>query len=240
MAACVFGVLFLLTGCMSSNAGPIDETSIRFVQFEEIDSEAEVAVIDTSVGVIRMVLFPDEAPNTVAHFKKLVEEGFYNNQRIFGEAKSSTIVSGATDEAGGKGKLVTEDGKPIKCETTPNLWHFSGAVSSLAYTESRFSQDYFSDSRFFIIGNVEATTKLVDEMEQYSYPMKVINAYKEHGGLPQYTGSYTVFGQVYEGLDVVDKLSQMPTSGEYKELADGVIIKSITLSTYGEEAKKEA
>ena len=72
---------------------------------------------------------------------------------------------------------------------------------------------------------------MVNDMEEYGYPMKVINAYKEHGGYPQYTGAYTVFGQVYEGLDVVDALSEMKTTGDYKELAD-VVIEKIELSTY--------
>ena len=47
-----------------------------------------------------------------------------------------------------------------------------------------------------------------------------------------------VFAQVYDGLDVVDTLSHMPTTGDYKELSDGVVIESIELSTYGEEAAK--
>lgn len=238
IAACMLGVVFLLTGCMSSDAQPVNENDIHFVQFDEIADDAEVAVVHTTVGTIRMVLFPEEAPNTVAHFRRLVKDGFYNNQRIFGQSENNTIITGATNESGGEGELLTDDGKAIQCETTPNLWHFSGAVSVLGYQENKFSQKYYSDSRFFIIGNVDATTDLVNEMEEYNYPVKVINAYKEHGGLPQFTGAYTVFGQVYDGLDVVNTLSHMPTTGDYKELADGVVIESIELSTYGEEAAK--
>lgn len=239
IVSCILAIAFLFTGCMSSDAQPINEEDIHFVQFDEIADDAEVAVIHTSVGTIRMVLFPEEAPNTVAHFRRLVKDGFYTNQRIFGQSESNTIITGATDETGGTGKLLTDDGEAIECETTPNLWHFSGAVSVLGYQENRFSQEYYSDSRFFIIGNVDATTDLVNEMEEYDYPLKVINAYKEHGGLPQFTGAYTVFAQVYDGLDIVDTLSQMPTTGDYKELADGVVIESIELSTYGEEAAKD-
>ena len=141
IALCLLAAVFLLTGCMSSNAAPLDESQIHFIQFDEIEEGRETVEITTSVGTIKMVLFPEEAPNTVAHFKKLVNEGFFTNMRIFAEADSHTIISGATDETGGQGKLVTEDEKPIKCETTPNLWHFSGAVSVLGYQEIRFSQD---------------------------------------------------------------------------------------------------
>lgn len=239
IALCLLAAAFLLTGCMSPDATPMDESQIHFVQFDEIEEGRETVEFTTSVGTIKMVLFPNEAPNTVAHFKKLVEEGFFTNMRIFAQADNHTIISGATDEAGGKGKLVTEDGKPIKCETTPNLWHFSGAVSVLGYQENRFSQDYVGDSRFFIIGNVEPTTQMVTDMEEYGYPLKVINAYKDHGGYPQYTGAYTVFGQVYEGLDVVDTLSEMKTTGNYKELSEAVIEKA-ELSTYHSEEETSA
>ena len=231
IALCLLAAVFLLTGCMSSDAVPIDESEIHFVQFDEIKEGSEIAIITTSAGTIKMVLFPEEAPNTVEHFKKLVNDGYFTNMRIFAQAEEHTIISGAEDEMGVLGKLLTEDEKPIQCETTPNLWHFSGAVSVLGYQENRFSQDYVSDSRFFIIGNVEPTTQMVNNMEEYGYPMKVINAYKEHGGYPQYTGAYTVFAQVYEGLDVVDALSVMKTTGDYKELAD-VVIEKIELSTY--------
>ena len=82
-----------------------------------------------------------------------------------------------------------------------------------------------------VISDVEPTTQMVTDMEGYGYPLKVINAYKEHGGYPQYTGAYTVFGQVYEGLDVVDTLSEMKTTGNYKELSD-VVIEKAEMSTY--------
>lgn len=223
--------LVFFTGCMASNTAPIDESSIEFVQLEEIQDGRETAVITTTEGTITMVLFEKEAPKTVAHFKKLIQEGFYNDKPLYSQSGPHTFVTGADSEDGSTGKLVTNDGNAIECEVSQNLWHFKGAVSAYGYEKSKLSRQMLSDSRFFIVGNIEATTDMVTQMEDAKYPMKVINAYKEHGGLPHYTGLYTVFGQVIEGMDVVDRLSQMAIDEENGMTVDAKVLK-IELSTY--------
>lgn len=65
----MLGFALLLTGCMSSDAQPVNENDIHFLQFDEIADDAEVAVVHTSAGIIRMVLFPEEAPNTGRAFQ---------------------------------------------------------------------------------------------------------------------------------------------------------------------------
>ncbi len=227
MLACT--VLF--SGCMPADATGLSEDDITFIQLEEVQDGAETAEIETSLGTITMVLFPKEAPNTVAYFKKLVNEGFYTDKPIFPDSSAEIMISGTDGTDLTQGVVNTDDGKPIECEITPNLWHFSGAVSVLGYEKSKLSRQMLSDSRFFIIGSKDATTDMVNQMEEYHYPQKVIDAYKEHGGLPQYTGSYTVFGQVIDGMDVVDKIVALAV-GEDKLPKDGTKILSVKLSTY--------
>lgn len=241
LSLCCILPLFLLVGCRSASYQAPDPDQIVFKQFEEVKEGQEIAVVTTSEGVITMVLYGEEAPKTVAHFKKLVSDGFYNDKDIFSQADPHTFITGASDENGSTGEVVTDDGKPIECEVTQNLWHFSGAVSVLGQEKSRFSGTMVSDSRFFMIGNVDATAEMVQEMEKYNYPDKVINAYKEHGGLPQYTGAYTVFGQIIDGIDVVDKLSQMAIDEQTGKTTGAKLIK-IELSTYhkGDSASSAA
>lgn len=234
LVACVF----LMAGCMPSTATGIKDEDIDFVQLKEIKEGQDIAVIETSKGTIKMVLFENEAPKTVKQFKKLINDGFYNDKEIFIQKDFKGLISGAEDETGVKGKIGTEDGKAIECEVTPNLWHFSGAVSVLGYQKNKFSKTMLSDSRFFIIGDVDATTETVSEMEKYKYPQKVIDAYKEHGGLPTYTGSYTVFGQVYEGLDIVDEIINLPVKEEDVVPEDGTKIIKIELSKYEKPAEE--
>ena len=74
----------------------------------------------------------------------------------------------------------------------------------MARAESRSS----NGSQFFIVTNNEDQS---DGLAIQYYPEKIIEAYKK-GGAPQLDGDYTVFGQVTEGMDVVDKIA----SGEVK------------------------
>lgn len=221
-----------LSGCVPSTATEVNEKDITFIQFQQPDEGQDMVIIKTTQGTIKMVLFPKEAPNTVAHFKKLVSEGYYDNKILFRQSTVQTaLITGGEDEYGSTGKLVTSDGKPLKQEINPNLWHFSGAVSTVGYTKNKFSKTMLSDSRFFIVGTTPATREMADELEKHKYPLKVINAYKEHGGFPQYTKTYTVFGHVIEGLDVVDKLNKLETNSENNQIKNEKII-SAKLSSF--------
>ncbi|MEG0692065.1 MAG: peptidylprolyl isomerase, partial [Oscillospiraceae bacterium] len=115
--------MIFMTGCMEPTTTGIDEEAIEFVQLNEMKDGQEIAVIETTKGTIRMALFPNEAPKTVAQFKKLINEGFYNNKEIFIQPDFQAFITGATDETGVKGKIATDDGKALECEVTPNLWH---------------------------------------------------------------------------------------------------------------------
>lgn len=237
-AALAVCTMFSLGGCMmpesgSGSLGEVDEKEITFIQNEPIKDGQDIAVIDTTLGVIKMVLFTKEAPNTVAHFKKLVKDGFYDNQAIFLEGDVKAFISGASNDEGSEGKLLTDDGKKIEAEITQNLWHFSGAVSAWGAQKNRFSKTIVSDSRFFIVGDIPAQTELITQMEEAEYPQTVIDQYKEKGGIPQYTGSFTVFGQVYEGMEVVDEIVSM-INGEALHTLGDTKINSIKLDNYKE------
>ena len=72
--------------------------------------------------------------------------------------------------------------------------------------------------------------------EMYSYlknslPVTLMNEYKEYGGYLSLYMQYTVFGQVYEGMDIIDKIAAVETDENDKPLTD-VIIESIEVTTY--------
>lgn len=235
--ALVAGVALVVSGCMPStpsSEAPIDPADVEFIQYNPMQDGEEVAIIETTLGQMKMRLFPREAPITVTHFRKLVKEGYYTNKKIFLEGTTKAMVTGAVGDDIREGKLATDDGKKISTEITQNLWHFTGAVSAWGEPANRFNNDILSDSRFFIIGDIPADTELITQMEQYEYPEKVINKYKEEGGLPHFTGSYTVFGQIYEGIHIVkqitDKATGVKDKGAYA--LEDIVIKSITLDKY--------
>lgn len=239
LTALLFSMTFLLTGCMSmlgdtnTNAvSEIDVSKIRLHQLYEPDEGQLTAVITTSEGTITIALYPQYAPNTVANFKALVEEGYYNGKPIFLQPHISAIVSGAEDETGSTGKVAVGDENGIEAEITTELWHFSGAVSVIGREEGFINKKMLSDSRFFILGDIPATTEIADEMKNNNYPDKVIDAYKEKGGLPQYTGTYTVFGQVLSGMDVIEKIVASGRVEDSNLPQNGAVIEKIELSQY--------
>ena len=67
--------------------------------------------------------------------------------------------------------------------------------------------------------------KYLTSHEEFKFPDDHRNVYKNTGGVPRLDGSYTVFGEVIEGLDIVDKISSLPTDGNDKPLSDIRIIK---------------
>lgn len=154
----------ILAGCMPVDAAPHFDGEIEFIQFDPLKEGDEIAIVKTTHGDIYMKLFPNEAPNTVKQFKRLVEEGFYNDMDIYLDKGIKVFVSGYDKDSEERiGKIATDDGKPVEKEVSHNLWHFSGAVSSLCYKESRFENISYADSRFFIMANMPATTEIANE-----------------------------------------------------------------------------
>lgn len=230
---CFASVLF--AGCMPVDAAPKFEGEIKFIQFDPVKTGDEIAIIKTTHGDISMRLFPEEAPNTVKQFKRLVNEGFYNDSDIYLDKGLTTFVTGYDkDSENMTGKIATDDGNPVEREISQNLWHFSGAVSSLCYQKSRFDKTAYSDSRFFIFGDMPATTAIANELAKYNYPQSVIDEYKKHGGAPHYTGMHTIFAQVYDGMDVVNKIANLEIDEDTGKPVEEAKILSIELSTYQE------
>ncbi len=229
--------------CLLAGCGPVgtmeqtDQTSsqkesLELVQLQKPNEGQDMAVLHTSLGNISILLYGQYAPNTVNQFKKLVQDGFYNGKNIFPiSGDEHTFLSGADGQDGSSGTVATENGKPVEPEVTPNVWHFSGAVSAYGKETGIFNKRYVSDSRFFIVGNQSAQTELIEQMEEGGFPREVISAYKKLGGRPQYTGFYTVFGQVIDGMDVVEELITKVQSGAGEDL----MINSAELTTYSEE-----
>ena len=84
-------------------------------------------------------------------------------------------------------------------------------------------------SRFFIVQNSEITTELADEMLDGGFPESVVQKYLDVGGVPNYDFRDTVFGQVIEGMDVVEKIAAVERDGENKPKED-IAITSVEIS----------
>jgi peptidyl-prolyl cis-trans isomerase B (cyclophilin B) len=117
-------------------------------------------------------------------------------------------------------------GEPFEDEFTPELHNFRGALSMANAGPNT------NGSQFFIVQASSVSDELLDQMEMASeevFPTEVIQAYKENGGTPWLDFRHTVFGQVYEGMDVVDDIAKVKVDYFSNKPFNDVIIDSVTV-----------
>ncbi len=221
----------LMTAC-SSNIGKIENGYTNFGnlksnQFKRPEIGEEIAVITTNKGIIKARLLEENAPIYVEHFKKWVREGAYNGEK-FARGKENAFISMHSDEFHNQYKL-NEDYE-LECKAD-----YRKVTGSLASIISRGKDS----SLFFITANNEVDQTLIDMMEnlseEYGYTRDVIKAYKKLGGDPEQDYKYTIFGQVFYGLDTVFEISRIPTElveDRYTMFTEDVIIEKIELLPY--------
>lgn len=216
-----------LAGCGGGASYSFDEENMHLVQFDAPADDAPVAVVTTNYGVVDFVLFPEEAPVACENFIELVEQGFYDGTEFFRIEPEIACIAGSTT-TDGLSPTTIYDGQKFENEYTSNMWAFSGAVGTISDEEGK------SDSRFFLIGNAAVTDEYVELMQSYGFPQQAIDKFVEVGGVPPFTQRYTFFGQIVQGLDVVNQIIALEVNDDQYPTGGAVTIESIRMSTYGE------
>lgn len=232
MTVTAFSGCSMLGGQNTNALGSYDFSEMNLVQLDKPAEGQDVAIIETNVGTITAVLYAEFAPNTVANFKKRTEEGFYDGKPFFALQKGIYAITGASNDEGTEG--ITDDGKYIENECSVNLWPFKGSL--LGYS----SQQGYSDSRFFFTGALELTEENKKELRGYTnqetsaqvIPEELITAFEKRGSVPGFAGTYTVFGQVINGFDVLDKILWTDSDKSNMKPLEELKIVKVTLDTY--------
>ncbi|SJZ75961.1 peptidyl-prolyl cis-trans isomerase A (cyclophilin A) [Pilibacter termitis] len=201
---------------------------------ETVAKDESLVEMKTTEGDIQIKLFPKYAPLAVENFITHAKEGYYNNV-VFHRVMKDFMIQGGDpkgDGTGGesiwKGKDEKKDsGNGFKNEISPNLYNLRGALSM-----ANAGPDT-NGSQFFI--NTNTTDQSANLAVQFT-PEKIIEAYKK-GGNSQLDGSYTVFGQVVKGMDVVDKIASQPVEENGQEKSKPVTPVKITGIDILQEAK---
>ncbi|HFU4458774.1 TPA: peptidylprolyl isomerase [Streptococcus suis] len=196
----------------------INNPEASFPQLSSEIAENEAAVkIKTSEGDITIKLFPEQAPLTVENFLTHAKNGYYNGT-IFHRVIKDFMIQGGDPLGNGTGgesiwagKGTTIDaGYGFKDEISAFLYNIRGSLSMANAGAGT------NGSQFFINQN---TTDMSSQLSTSSYPGKIIEAYK-NGGNPNLDGKHTVFGQVIEGMDIVDKIASVETDSSDKPKTD--------------------
>ncbi len=183
-------------------------------------------------GTVKFRLFPEYAEMGVENFTGLANDGFYDGLTFHRVIKDFMIQGGDPLGTGQGGKSLW--GSSFDGGTDAHLIHLPGAV---AYANSGTTSS--NSSQFYIVTGSEVTDEMLSYYEQKGilFSDNSKEMYKQYGGTPFLDGNYTVFGQVFDGLDIIYQIQCTATDAKDKPL-DDVIMESVRVTEYNDEELK--
>ena len=171
----------------------------------EVAANEALVVMNTTMGPIKIKLFPEKAPKTVENFLTHAENGYYDGI-IFHRVIPNFMIQGGDPTGTGMGGESIY-GSTFEDEFTMDLFNLRGALSMANAGPGT------NGSQFFIVQASDAPGK-AKQLIDGGWPEEIAKAYEEMGGTPHLDQKHTVFGQVIEGMDVVDKIAAAKTKSE--------------------------
>ena len=181
-----------------------------------LDNEALV-VMNTTLGPIKIKLFPAIAPKTVENFLTHAENGYYDGL-IFHRVMDNFMIQGGDPTGTGAGGESIYGGS-FEDEFSEEVFHFRGALSMANAGPNT------NGSQFFIVQTTQFNG--IPPETKVEYPEKIVEAYTDLGGTAHLDHGHTVFGQVIEGMDTVDKIAKVEAN-QTRPVED-VLIESIEI-----------
>jgi len=222
----LIALTFAVSSCSNSNAqeqskvseekaAVVEEAPVQ--QAKEVKAEKEQLVkISTDYGDMVIKLY-NETPLHRDNFIKLAKEGFYNGtifHRVIkdfmiqgGDPESKNAVPGAMYGNGGPGYT-------IPAEFNKAFIHKKGALSAARLGDGQNPTKASSGSQFYIVQGKTYTNLELNTLGQRMgriFTEEQKEAYETLGGTPFLDMNYTVFGEVIQGLDVIDKIAAVKT-----------------------------
>lgn len=203
-----------------------------------VRSEVELV---TDSGVIRLALY-NETPKHRDNFLKMVQSGAYDGVLFHRVIKDFMVQTGdLASKTATQGQLLgdTPESYSIPAEICfPKLYHKRGALAAAQEGDDVNPERASSSTQFYIVWGQKFTDKQLEwaqsRIEKYTdgkvkLTPELCEVYKTIGGTPHLDGSYTVFGEVLEGLDVVEKIQRTTTDSHDRPVNDIRIIKATVI-----------
>ncbi|MDL2223092.1 peptidylprolyl isomerase [Bacteroidales bacterium OttesenSCG-928-M11] len=188
--------------------------------------------IETSLGNIKVKLY-DNTPLHKANFERLVEEQLYDST-LFHRVINEFMIQGGdleTKPASMQAKVdKTEEEKTIPAEFVRENFHKKGALAAARMGDQVNPEKRSSPTQFYIVHGRSWTDAQLKEIEDYYgsyFPENQKEVYKSLGGTPFLDNEYTVFGEVVEGLGVVNQIASVATGSMDRPREDVYIIRIV-------------
>jgi len=187
---------------------------------------------ETSKGDMLIKLY-NETPAHRDNMIKLIAEGFYKDQLFHRVIKDFMVQGGDPHSTGAeKGQRLGSGGVgyTVPAEFHKDLIHKKGALAAARKGDSVNPEKASSGSQFYLVQGRVLTPEEIDILNQRGITNlsdESAEMYMSLGGTPHLDGSYTVFGEVIEGLNVLDSIAASPCDAYDRPIED--VIYSITL-----------
>ncbi|WP_430973038.1 peptidylprolyl isomerase [Sunxiuqinia rutila] len=189
--------------------------------------------METDYGTIQIRLF-NETPEYRDNFIRLVRENYYDSLLIHRVIKGFGIQSGAADTRyAGPNDIVgwKGPGYTLPAHIVPGFFHRRGMIGSPRKPDRGNSKRRSDGSQFYIVtGRVYSDSELdaIEEENGQRFTPEQRRIYKIEGGAPHLDGTYTIFGEVVDGLQVADEIVKLQTDEDFRPLND-IRVKKITI-----------
>ena len=180
---------------------------ILLVMTTQAQEKETLVLIKTSLGDITVKLYND-TPLHRDNFIKLINEGWYNNSP-FHRVINNFMIQGGHNQDGS-----VDPGYTIPAEFRANHIHKKGALAAARQGDHVNPKKASSGCQFYIVQGQVLTDDHIQMYQQrmgMTFTKEQIEAYTTVGGTPHLDGEYTVFGEVVEGLEIIDKIAKVKT-----------------------------
>ncbi|MDY5005388.1 MAG: peptidylprolyl isomerase [Prevotella sp.] len=199
-----------------------------------------VVMMQTTAGNIRIELY-NETPLHRDNFVRLVNEHFYDSLLFHRVIKSFMIQAGDPVSRHAQPGVFLGDSTlnyTIPAEIrTPQIYHKRGAVAMAREPDEVNPEQKSSSCQFYIVWGKRFSSQAIERVQERLDTIKggikltdeMISTYRKTGGTPHLDGTYTVFGEVTEGLDVIERIQAVMTDDDDRPVDDQRILKAIVV-----------
>lgn len=196
----------------ATNESGRSETATKSVQIKA--PEACLVEIETAFGFM-VVRLSDATPKHQENFLKLAENGYYDSLLFHRVIDGFMVQGGDPDSKKAEPGQALGSGGPgytVPAEFVDSLVHVKGALAAARLGDNANPQKASSGSQFYIVQGRSVSESALNQTEAQKgirYSNEQRKKYLQLGGTPFLDREYTVFGQVIEGLDVIDKIAKV-------------------------------